>query len=56
MQLKDSLAREAYSKFNQATFLKALVTLSLIGSTVSVVTFWANAVSSLPRALKVSNC
>lgn len=52
-------ARPAYAgqaQFNQATFLKTLVTLSLIGSTVSVVTFWASAVSSLLCALSVSNC
>ena len=41
---------------DQATFLKALVTPVLIGSTVSVVTFWARAVSSLDCAAAVSNC
>src|SRR6185436_13175154 len=49
-----SWARSA--QCNQATFLKALLTLSLIGSTVSVVTFWASALSSLVCALSASNC
>ena len=44
------------AQINQATFLKALETLSLIGSTVSVVTFWASAVSSLLWEVMVSNC
>src|SRR5437868_9099402 len=51
LRLKHRLACARPLQSNQATFLKVLVMLSLIGSTVSVVTFWASAVSSLPCAL-----
>src|SRR5262249_25234915 len=39
-----------------ATFLKALVTPLLIGSAVSVASFWAAAVSSLVWSVTASNC
>ena len=40
----------------QAAFFNALLKLSLIGSAVSVATFWACSESSLACAVMVSNC
>src|ERR1700680_1782130 len=41
---------------NQATFLNALLTLSLTRSAVSRAAFWARLASSLLWAVRVSNC
>src|SRR5690349_17055820 len=44
------------SRDGQATLEKALLTLSLIGSAVSVAIFWARAARSLVCAVTISNC
>src|SRR5579885_96655 len=47
---------EAFVRPRYATLLNALFTPFLIGSAVSVATFWASAPSSLLRWVKASNC
>src|SRR5450755_2455581 len=41
---------------DQAAGLNSFDALALIGSTVSVATFWVNSASSLEWAVRVSNC
>src|ERR1700687_706762 len=48
------LVRE--TRLDQAAGLNSFDALALIGSTVSVATFWVNSASSLAWAVKASNC
>src|SRR3954469_1246122 len=53
---KNAYATQATQQDQAATLLKALVTPALSGSVVSVATFCAIEVSSLPCSVRVSNC
>jgi len=54
--LSSSLAVQTTAPAGYATLRKALLTPLLIGSTVSVATFWANTASSFVCSESVSNC
>jgi hypothetical protein len=47
---------DAKARLDQAAGLNSFEALALIGSTVSVATFWLNSASSLAWAVKVSYC